>query len=73
MNRIFEGTDLTYNFRGNIIVVKRRIESEEKKEGFKIVGKVIDERKAPMPGVTAVSYTHLRARSWKRSVRNWLI
>ena len=52
LNRIFEGTDLTYNFRGNIIVVKRRIESEEKKEAFKIVGKVVDERKAPMPGVT---------------------
>ena len=52
LKRLFEGTDLTYSFRDNIIVVKRRVESAVRQDMFQIVGKVTDEKKQPMPGVT---------------------
>lgn len=52
LKRLFEGTDLTYNFRDNIIVVKRRVESAVRQDMFQIAGKVTDEKKQPMPGVT---------------------
>ena len=50
--RLFEGTDLTYSFRGNIIVVKRREDTRGQQEMLKITGKVVDEKKQVLPGVT---------------------
>ena len=49
--RLFEGTDLTYSFRGNIIVVKRREDTRGQQEMLKITGKVVDEKKQVLPGV----------------------
>ena len=42
--RLFEGTDLTYSFRGNIIVVKRRVDVVGQQEMLKVTGKVVDEK-----------------------------
>ena len=50
--RLFEGTDLTYSFRGNIIVVKRRVDVVGQQEMLKVTGKVVDEKKQVLPGVT---------------------
>ena len=56
LKRIFEGTDLVYNFRGNIIVVKREVKvvDDEQKKSIRIVGRVTDEKKLPLPGVTVL-------------------
>lgn len=53
LKELFEGTDLVYSFRENIIVVKRRIESVvQQQKSIRIVGKVSDVNKLPLPGVT---------------------
>ena len=50
---VFKNSDLTYVFNGNMIVVRPR-DTQENKEIKKIVitGKVSDEKKQPLPGVT---------------------
>ena len=50
---VFKNSDLTYVFNGNMIVVRPR-DVQEDKEIKKIVitGKVSDEKKHPLPGVT---------------------
>lgn len=50
---VFKNSDLTYVFNGNMIVVRPR-DVQEDKEIKKIVitGKVSDEKKQPLPGVT---------------------
>ena len=50
---VFKNSDLTYVFNGNMIVVRPR-DTQENKELKKIVitGKVSDEKKQPLPGVT---------------------
>ncbi len=50
---VFKDSDLTYVFNGNMIVVRPR-DAQEDKEIKKIVitGKVSDEKKQPLPGVT---------------------
>ena len=53
--RLFEGTDLTYSFKGNIIVVKRRadeIQGQQQQSMLRVAGKVTDEKKQVLPGVT---------------------
>ena len=56
LKRIFEGTDLVYSFRGNVIVVKRgvKVADDEQKKNIRIVGRVTDEQKLPLPGVTVL-------------------
>ncbi len=52
---LFEGTDLTYSFKGNIIVVKRRadeIQGQQQQSMLRVAGKVTDEKKQVLPGVT---------------------
>ena len=53
LDKCIEGTDLVYEFMGNIVIFKRRAEMvrDSVKEG-KIVGVVKDERGFPLPGVT---------------------
>ncbi len=51
LEQILRGTNLTYTLVNNVVIIKSRNVTEEKKE-FRIVGKVIDEKKVPMPGVT---------------------
>ena len=52
LNRVFSG--LEFLFEGNVIVVKATVTPDEKKEVKKCVikGKVVDEKKQPLPGVT---------------------
>ena len=52
LNRVFSG--LEFLFEGNVIVVKPTVTPDEKKEVKKCVikGKVVDEKKQPLPGVT---------------------
>ena len=51
LDKCIEGTDLVYEFMGNIVIFKRRAEvvRDSVKEG-KIVGVVKDERGFPLPG-----------------------
>lgn len=53
LNKCIEGTDLVYEFMGNVVIFKKRAEvvRDSVKEG-KIVGTVKDERGFPLPGVT---------------------
>ncbi|MFO3728076.1 SusC/RagA family TonB-linked outer membrane protein [Butyricimonas muris] len=53
LDKCIEGTDLVYEFMGNVVIFKRRAEvvRDSVKEG-KIVGVVKDERGFPLPGVT---------------------
>lgn len=52
LNRVFTGLD--FLFEGNVIIVKPTQVRDEKKEvkKFTIKGKVVDEKKQPLPGVT---------------------
>ena len=52
LNRVFSG--LEFLFEGNVIVVKPTVAPDEKKEVKKCVikGKVVDEKKQPIPGVS---------------------
>ena len=52
LNRVFTG--LKFLFEGNVIIVKPTVTKDEKKEvkKFVIKGKVVDEKKQPLPGVT---------------------
>lgn len=47
-----KGTGLTYVFQNEVIVLKPL--NDEKKKEIKIVGKVVDKGKMPLPGVTVV-------------------
>lgn len=53
LDKCIEGTDLVYEFMGNIVIFKRRAElvRDSVKEG-KVLGVVKDERGFPLPGVT---------------------
>lgn len=55
LQRVLAKTGLVYRFEGDIIVIRQETEIEEEKEEKKeitIVGKVVDEKKESMPGVT---------------------
>lgn len=55
LDRVFEGSDLTYKFRDDLIVIMtRKDEPEDKKKEIRIVGKVTDEQKNVLPGVTVM-------------------
>ena len=50
---VFEGSDLTWVFNGNMIVVQSRVKKEaEDVKKLTIRGKVTDKKKQPLPGVT---------------------
>lgn len=46
-----KGTELSYIFKNNVIVIQK-LPREEKEKGFRVVGRVTDEKKQSMPGVT---------------------
>ena len=55
LRRVLANTGLTYRFEGDIIVIRQQELStaqQEAKKEITIVGKVVDEKKVPMPGVT---------------------
>lgn len=47
-----KGTKLRYEMQGNAIVLRRRNEEKEEKVMITVKGKVTDEKKQPLPGVT---------------------
>jgi tonB-linked outer membrane protein, susC/ragA family len=55
LNQVLRGTNLTYTVVNNVVIIKLlpRGEQDDKKN-MVIAGKVVDERKTPMPGVTVV-------------------
>ncbi|MCB6974336.1 MULTISPECIES: SusC/RagA family TonB-linked outer membrane protein [Butyricimonas] len=55
LKRIFAGTGLTYEFSNDLILIRREKDSrpnERKQKEIRIVGKVVDETKTVLPGVT---------------------
>ncbi len=55
LRRVLANTGLTYRFEGDIIVIRQQELStaqQEAKKEITIVGKVVDEKKEPIPGVT---------------------
>lgn len=55
LRRVLANTGLTYRFEGDIIVIRQQELStaqQEVKKEITIVGKVVDEKKVPIPGVT---------------------
>ena len=63
-----KGTELWYKIEDKIVIISPKLQKQEKKNiKSKVVkGRVADQKGLSLPGVTAVSYTHLI--SW-RSVR----
>lgn len=55
LDELVEGTDLTYEFMGNVVIFKRQsaVKQDTIKE-YVITGKVVDENKYPLPGVTVL-------------------
>ena len=56
LDRMFLGTDLIYRFRDDLIVIyqKSARAMDEKRKQIRIVGRVTDESKMPLPGVTVL-------------------
>ena len=56
LQRIFQDTELTYTFKGDIIIVKQRQPAlpQTKQENMMITGKVSDQKQQPLPGVTVM-------------------
>lgn len=56
LDRMFLGTDLMYRFRDDLIVIyqKSARAMDEKRKQIRIVGRVTDESKMPLPGVTVL-------------------
>jgi len=52
LKRVFRDTKLTFEFSGNLIIVRTHDDEKEKPKEIKIVGKVVDEKGQPLPGVT---------------------
>lgn len=52
LDRILEGTRLTYEIMDEFIVLK--VAPEEKKKALNVVGRVTDKNKVPLPGVTVI-------------------
>lgn len=52
LNRIFDGTELTYKFRDKLIVIMQKESEDDGPEGMRITGKVTDEKGELLPGVT---------------------
>ena len=52
LKRIFKDTKLTFEFSGNLIIIRTIDSEKEKPKEIKITGKVVDEKKQPLPGVT---------------------
>ena len=55
LDRVFRGSHLTYAFNGKMIVVRPRDEEpEEVQKSVTVKGRVTDEEKVPIPGVTVL-------------------
>ena len=53
LNELIKGTDLVYEFTGNVVVFKRQaVMQQDTLKEYVITGKVIDEKGDPLPGVT---------------------
>lgn len=56
LDRIFDETNLAYRFRDDLIVIYQAKEAgiDEKRKEIRIAGRVTDETKMPLPGVTVL-------------------
>ncbi len=56
LDRVFSGTNLMYRFRDDLIVIyqKAKTAADDKRKEIRISGKVTDESKMPLPGVTVL-------------------
>ena len=56
LDRMFFGTDLMYRFRDDLIVIYQKTAraTDEKHRNIRIAGRVTDEAKMPLPGVTVL-------------------
>lgn len=53
LDQCLKNTGLSYQFKDNVIVIQKNTTDQEKKE-TRITGKVTDEKKEPLPGVTVM-------------------
>ena len=53
LDQCLENTGLSYQFKDKVIIIQRSTTEPEKK-GVRITGKVTDEKKEPLPGVTVM-------------------
>lgn len=54
LTSVFKNTGLTYLFNGNMIVVRLDTNDDKKMRTITVKGKVMDEKKEPLPGVTVL-------------------
>lgn len=59
LNRVFESSDLVFEFSGNLIIVRDRGEEPEEVKEVRVTGVVRDRKRQPLPGVTV----HLKGSS----------
>ncbi len=52
LDRIFANTGFVYEFNKDLIIVRPRADVAQAKREIRVVGKVTDEKKLPLPGVT---------------------
>lgn len=53
LDELIKGTDLVYEFMGDVVVFKRQLEMQQDSiKEYVITGKVVDEEGNPLPGVT---------------------
>ena len=53
LEKCLENTGLSFLFKENVIIIQKKTTDQEKKEN-RITGKVTDEKKDPLPGVTVI-------------------
>ena len=53
LEKCLENTGLSFLFKENVIIIQKKTTDQEKKEN-RITGKVTDEKKEPLPGVTVI-------------------
>ena len=54
LDRVFKNTKLVFEFSGNLIIVRTDDSKREKQKEIRVVGKVTDVAKQPLPGVTVI-------------------
>ena len=52
LNRIFANTGFVYEFNKDLIIIRPKADVAQAKKEIRVVGKVTDEKKFPLPGVT---------------------
>lgn len=52
LNRVFANTGFVYEFNKDLIIVRPQADVAQTKKEIRVVGKVTDEKKLPLPGVT---------------------